>query len=809
MNNIALITQLNKCTGCTCCLDCCPTGAIMMKENEYGFIVPEIDETKCTNCGLCIKKCPQNNHIGNSNQDAKIIAAVNKKQNIVLQSSSGGIFSLIAEYIIKNNGVVFGAAWDKDFNVKHKFIDNINDLKDLRGAKYVQSDLSTSFKKVKAFLDDNRFVLFSGTSCQIAGLKSYLGKEYEKLLTIDLICHGVPSRKVWREYLNQLLTQLKIKKESISDISFRNKAKGWKKSYFVIKDKEDKVIYNENWRHNKFNIAFDLSMNNACLYCDYSKTSRIGDISIGDFWGIEYINPKYYNKNGTSLIIVNNKKGDSIIEKIKNDIVFSNPIKLEQAIKSNYNIVTSSTMHPNRNDFLDIIKNDTSDIENKILNYSLNNVIPQNSICLLNYFFENTNYGALMVSFALTRFLAKYGYKTILANNEQPIFSIDRLLCKHFIRFKQKYFKSTLALNTNQSYLDLNNYFNIFIAGSDQIWNPKCASAKLRHFMFDFAKTEKILISYAASFGGNKFSSDKKLIKQAEKLLRRFDAISVREKSGIDIIKKTFGSDINCIQVLDPTLLLDEQDYMEILKDEPLDALPEKYIGHYILQDSFNHYEIEKNTDFMNLINRFNMSYVSTKFNKIKLDNKTLLQFKSFPNWLNLIKHSTVFVTDSFHGVCFSIIFKKNFVYIDTKSHLNERIISLLDNLGIRDRIFKSFNEVNVDFVLNNPIDYNTVYQNLNQLRIQSKDYLISAIEKSKDKDYLIDKLKKSIAEKDITIENLKKWNLKEIPKTFYYRIIKICGIVLKKMGTSFGVKIFKLLPKPIKEIIKNLISWS
>ena len=224
------ITDKSQCCGCTACASVCPKMCIAMKEDEEGFLYPEADASLCIGCGLCEKVCPVL-HQGDARKPLAVYAAKNRDENVRMASSSGGIFSLLAERVIDDGGVVFGARFDDNWEVIHDFAETKEKLVAFRGSKYVQSCMESCFVQAKRFLDGGRKVLFTGTSCQIAGLKNYLRKDYENLLAVDVVCHGVPSPEAWRKYVKEISAsqggenskQLcgKHSKMEIKDINFR------------------------------------------------------------------------------------------------------------------------------------------------------------------------------------------------------------------------------------------------------------------------------------------------------------------------------------------------------------------------------------------------------------------------------------------------------------------------------------------------------------------------------------------------------------------------------------------------------------
>lgn len=362
------IKEKDKCCGCHACYNACPVNAIEMIEDEKGFKYPKINKEKCINCGLCEKVCPIMNNKTIENQP-KAYSCYNNDEGIRKESSSGGIFTLLAEKIIEKNGVVFGAMFDEEFNVKHGYVEKINELSKFRGSKYVQSSIGDMYKKAKDFLDEDKYVLFTGTPCQIEGLKSYLRKEYDKLYTQDIICHGVPSPLVWKKYLEYR----KEKDESNpKNISFRNKDKGWKTFYLKFMYREK--YYKKNQNEDSFMRLFlsNVILRDSCYNCSFKKLNRVSDITLADFWGIQNVDSSMDDDKGTSLVIVNSAKGKELFEKISNKITKKEQ-KLEEAIKYNPSMISSVKMANTREDFF-------KNVENFDFDKDINKYIPKVSL---------------------------------------------------------------------------------------------------------------------------------------------------------------------------------------------------------------------------------------------------------------------------------------------------------------------------------------------------------------------------------------------------------------------------------------------
>ena len=321
------IKNKKDCCGCSACVQKCPRQCIILKEDNEGFLYPKVDNENCIDCGLCEKVCPVL-HQGNSCKPIKVYAAKNMNEEIRQQSSSGGIFTLLAEKTIQEGGIVFGARFDENWEVVHDYTETIGGLKAFRGSKYVQSRMQDNYRKAEAFLKCGRKVLFSGTPCQIAGLKCFLRKEYENLLTVDFVCHGVPSPSVWRKYLKETVARMCDKNSVSADpismdnarvesISFRDKSLGWKKFSFALtlsattrSGVKNTVSICEVYPKNIFMKGFlaNLYLRPSCYNCAARCGKSGSDITIGDLWGASSIIGNEDDDKGTSLVLINKEK---------------------------------------------------------------------------------------------------------------------------------------------------------------------------------------------------------------------------------------------------------------------------------------------------------------------------------------------------------------------------------------------------------------------------------------------------------------------------------------------------------------------
>ncbi len=344
-----LLASRYHCTGCGACVNICSVKALKMKRDFEGFLYPELDSTKCVTCHLCEKACPADNpQLNQKYSFPKAYWAYAKSNDICQKSSSGGIFTLLAEVILLQGGVVYGAGYDSQFNVIHRRIDRKEDLYQLRTSKYVQSDTGSIYKDVQNELKFGRPVLFTGTPCQVAALKSYLGNEYPNLFTQDIICHGVPSPGVWQEYLEQVHCS---KGKTIMSISFRDKTVGWN-DFSMKVQYDDGSSYRELAVKDPFERAFlaNLILRPSCHQCQYKTLNRCSDITLADYWGVEIVHPELKNQQGVSLVLIQSAKGQKVFEKISE---YSNhgETNCERAVRMNAGCLKSPAIPPRRQDF--------------------------------------------------------------------------------------------------------------------------------------------------------------------------------------------------------------------------------------------------------------------------------------------------------------------------------------------------------------------------------------------------------------------------------------------------------------------------
>lgn len=335
------ITDKSQCSGCTACATSCGVKAIKMVADSQGFKYPVVDNARCMDCGMCEKVCPFKPGFHYTETPMHIYGARLKTASELAKSQSGGAFKAIADWAIDNNYTVYGASFDKAFNVKHEKAKSKDEIERFRGSKYVQSDLDGIFADIVQKLRKHEKILFTGTGCQIAGLKSLCKQKHidtSTLLTVDLICYGVPSPQYWQDYLKYIRKKFK---HDIVQIRFRDKvACGWNSSQSSITFDNGKKIFPAN------NFYNPLLFRRSCSVCPFTSFSRTSDITIGDFWGIEKIKPEYVEDNrGISLMMIHTSQGARVFDAIKNDLDY---FETDKETASQPQLQRPNPMHPKK-----------------------------------------------------------------------------------------------------------------------------------------------------------------------------------------------------------------------------------------------------------------------------------------------------------------------------------------------------------------------------------------------------------------------------------------------------------------------------
>lgn len=668
------------CCGCSACFNICPVQAITMQEDREGFKYPKIDERSCINCGKCEKACPVlHAETAGRTLHPAFYAVWNRQDEARLRSSSGGVFRVLAEDVLADGGVVYGAAFDVHNRLRHVRAESADALVPLTGSKYVQSEIGTAFCQVRADLKNGRRVLFTGTPCQVAGLYAFLGGDDANLLTADVLCHGVPSPAVFERYLESLGVGEKCR------IEFRNKDNGWKKYEVVVGDR-----VHETFRANAYMKGFlsNLYLRPSCASCRFVGCRRPGDLTLGDFWGAGNFRKRYDDDKGTSLVLLNSPKARSIFQTLQDKFSLAEQVPSDSAVPFNPSLVHASKPDARRAAFFDDFKAGKS-WEELAASYITTEKPPRRKTGILNLQHTN-NFGACLVAYALQTAIERCGSKAQVINyrpekKARPFsgaFQRERAAGRNFEKFRRRFLNLTRVCRNMDDLSELNASLDSFVVGSDQVWRFRYVYRFLQEYLLAFAAPSKTLFSYAASFGTDFWEGNDQATEIMREKLLRFNRVSVREESGIAICREAFGSE--AVRVLDPTLLLSAADYAPIIKESQL-KLPGRYVAKMILDET-----PEAAAEVERLAKEKGWKVVDIYGSRKKIGGKEAMLCRPVGDWLKLLQNADYVVTDSFHCVCFSLIFEKQFICVVNPERGISRLDSLLGIFGLRDRLIDS-----------------------------------------------------------------------------------------------------------------------
>lgn len=748
------------CCGCNACIQICPKNCLSTHVATNGFNYPCIERPdQCIECGLCEKVCPVL-HPSAPRHPKYTLAARSRDRETRMASSSGGLFCLLAEKVLEEKGIVFGASFSDTWEVRHTGIEDRNNLHRILRSKYIQSDTGCTYKTVENELRNGRLVLYAGTHCQIAGLKHFLRKDYSRLITVDIVCHGVPSPEVWNKFLKEYKTKHHVKE--IKDINFRDKTSGWRRYSFTIKYTNRKnhlqthsVIYNKNMYMNGF--LKNLYLRTSCHNCPAKKGKSACDIMIGDYWNIKRVTPEWDDNLGTSALLIYTEKGKQWCDKLDLDI---RHIAYEEATASNSGFQEKIIPHPNRSYFFEHLKQKKSIeklikkcikpnlIEKTILKHIQKKIHKTMNIGIYTLPLH-TNYGGILQAYALNKTLQSMGYNVYMLSKCNPptlpawkapfTYALRKFKIwkgkKNIILYKER--NKQIISQYTQVFIDTHiknqignkgisrqkiKHLDAIIVGSDQIWRPRFARP-IEHAFLDFTGNRRMLrIAYAASFGTDEWEYSTKQTAKCSRLIQKFNAVSVREHEGINLCKKYLKTE--AIQVLDPTCLLTKEDYISLIPEEK-ESRESGNIMLYILDQTTEKQQcIEQIASYIGL-NTYSANAETENHN---LPASQRIQ-PPVENWLKSFQHAAFVITDSFHACVFSILFNKPFLVFGNQMRGISRIASLLKLLNLEDRIVLSAE--NLKEKASAPICWDEVNRKLETEREKAKNFLREALKTS------------------------------------------------------------------------------
>lgn len=719
MQKIDILSK-DKCTGCSACRNVCPKNAIDMVKDEHGFSVPVINSS-CIDCGLCAKTCPALTAQPHLQQKSSSYAVWAQKE-IREQSGSGGVFACLAERIIDSGGVVYGAAFDEGCRtLRHIGVSTQEELPRLYKSKYLQSEIGTVLSEVKENLSKKIPVLFSGTPCQVEGLRSYLKKDYDNLYTVDILCHGVPSPMAYERFLDEI-----AKGQTVTAVDFRDKKYGWGKLLKVTMA-DGSVHYDAHNGNYLRAFADGLSMRESCMSCPYARAERVGDITLGDFWGVASYKQDWDDKRGTSLVLCNSSKGRKLFNSVIMSFERSESIPIETTMeisrKANGALVRPIYEPEMRKCFLNHLAK--GDSFSKALRYAEKSIM---DIGLLGWWIETpySNYGSTLTNYALYRYLSDEGYSVAFVSPA----NFDRKYAgqfnyKHGYRMTAKYSMEQMSEN--------NKYIDTFIVGSDVLWYYDAFIKSGYSFLLDFVDDSKKKISYSTSFGNTQRFFPKEEMPKARRLMKKFDHVAVREFEGVDICKKRFG--IEGTQVLDPVFLTDGVHWKNMANSAQRKT-EGKFMFAYMLDPT-----PEKVAQLKMLAEKKQLKLVSITDKQFKPEEKTeilrdcgVIESASIDEFIYHISNAEFVVTDSYHGFCFSLIFRRNYLVLVNRTRGGSRFDTLAElfGVGVSKRFAEQVSEIMGNEELHVDVDYSQLSARIEEETARCRKWLINAIEAKK-----------------------------------------------------------------------------
>ena len=743
------------CAGCAACEAVCAKKAIQMQPDAAGFLYPVTDEEKCIRCFACERVCPVLNWKPEETRTPLCFAA-KAGDEIRRNASSGGIFPLLCDLILSKEGVVYGAAMDHRFRVHHTKVTEKDGISVLYRSKYVQSSMEGVYDDLLNEVLSGKTVLFSGTPCQVAAVRNYLGEEKLKnVFLVDVLCHGVPSQKMWEDYLRE-----NFDIEEIQAVDFRNKEPGWKAEELLITYKNGKreIVGRKDSAYEEGFLS-NLCLREGCAECVFACIQRPGDLTIGDFWGIEKHDPEIQDHLGISEILVNNQKGQLLLDQIQSRLLTVKEFPV--------NTVSENRLQPLPSNPLSVRFRDL--YQRRGFSESVQSVIKQKYDIGLAAHYCAQNYGAQLTQWALYHILTQEGFSVLMV--ERPRDASPELkepVPNLFFRDPYPDYAKSELFSSVEDMKILNQRCEVFITGSDQMFNPY-TFLHMRCFQgLNFVTDDHIKIGYALSWGKNEFPDDRATISEEAYYLGKYDAVSVREDTALRMLREDFGIP-DTEFVLDPLFLCEKDDILRLSEGyQSRTDLSGRYICVYVLDISDEQISMVIREALKCGIHRILLftdpGYPGNSVSRIKSEEVQIDWMKSetIECLISVIQHAEYVITDSYHGTCMAVLFGKQFISMANKSRGIDRFTSLLHLLEMDDRLSYSWSETEAKFdqLMTDPISFEKARLILERERQKSRKWLLKAIQKSKPKkfsayDILDHKIELKDAEINRVIEQL------------------------------------------------------
>ncbi len=708
----ALEDSKKGCVGCSACMNVCPKKAISIVTSDRGFLRPVVDRVLCIDCNKCVAGCPAlNDSTAKGNMRQPKSYAFVAEDRILAKSSSGGIFYVLSDWMIRKGGCVCGTLYDDNLNVVYKLTNNRKTISRMHGSKYVVSDMGTVYQDIKNCLKSGRMVLFFGIPCHTNALKRYIG-DNENLYTVDLICSGLPSRTVFQQY---------IKEESgvkeVTDVLFRRKGMPYGTLVIRFDDGTSKVNYND-----EFIAGFNRSLykSDCCAKCDFAAAPRQADLTIGDLWESEKMFHDFDSKKGVSVAIVNNSKGRLLQSVLSKHAAFMKEVPFDFVKRFN-RLNPTREKHLAQDRFYYMLERGHS--VKKSVKYCLKWKYDVGITGL----WRAPNFGGNLTYYALFHVIEDLGLEPAMIEARNKDGGIVPMSPKRLMNRYHMYSIIPWAHNKDEQ-MEVNHRVYTLLVGSDQVWNNRLFPGHpdtVLSYSLDFAASWRNTVAYASSFGRSTFTPSDDVEEAQVEAIRKIRHVSVREKSGVDICK---GFGVEATHVLDPMMLCDLKHYRTLLNLATI-TVPEHY-GLCFVRHAGEHLDPNRLGNYVDLP-FMNVAGPGIDLNTAQTD-YPLTNVDTVENWVKTIYNSDYVLTDSFHGAALSIVFGKQFIVVYgamTEDSGLDRFKSLLGLFGLEDRMYQDTNEAIANHAYSRRIDYEKVHAKLNELREFSLEWLKDALE--------------------------------------------------------------------------------
>lgn len=720
MKNTIVNIAHDKCTGCGACLNSCPKNAITMELDKEGFLFPVINEELCIDCGKCFKVCPVTAPLPHHGTPKSY--AVWASDEIRMESSSGGMFTLLADHVLSQNGVVFGARYADDYmTVYHAAARNKEELLPLKKSKYVQSDTKLTYREAKQALDQGQPVLYTGCPCQIAGLYNYLGKPYDNLITADIVCHGANSVTAYQKFIKEFSENKPIEKVDFRDKVYYN----WSTPAVIyLKDGtvKKKQSYESSWYEG---FLKGIINRQNCSACPYARPERIADFTLADAWQVQKLNPACDDKKGTSLVLVSSDKGKRLFTQLHASMKLCEQLPYDEIRRYNGQINFPQQSHPYRKYFFKYMdkfgyEDTIKMVQGKKAQYDIG----------YTGWWDSTNYGSVLTSYAINRTLKNLGKSVLML--EYPNMVKDLPPSKRYgMEFAEEFYDIS-DITYEGDFRRFNCLCKSFLVGSDQLWNhDNNKNFGVDYFFLNFANNEKKKIAYATSFGRDTENYPEQTKLRVGYYLSKFDAISVREKSGVDICKNSFN--VEATHVLDPVFLCDMASYQQAIELSKL-TLKHEYVLSYMLDVTPEKLQAVRYTAEKLGLPYYIILDGQKDVEKIKSEvgDPNIVNPIRIEDWLNYFSHAKYVVTDSFHGFCYSIIFHKPMSVFANKFRGMARFDTICEITGLRNRLVFSLQELLDSDLHKKTVDFVAVDTMMAPMKAFSMAWLEAALNRPK-----------------------------------------------------------------------------